>query len=360
MGNASIEERREIAGRLRAGSGHGLLGLYSAVLGDDAKNRTAVLYKRLADLIDPGEDTTVSAYGLLSDEDRETLLWVKESGGIDAVQKEVSNYTALCRSIQDADNRRAELCSALGIDPDTGWSDAMAEMLRRLMPPGFEWTDAFEDAVDFMDCIHDLLYTIDGDEHTSNEMLVEMVKRLMPEGCEWPRYVSGEPVKFGDGVNRIGGDFEVSTIRLYYDSSFSLNSRPYLKGERVKRSAVLAADGKLIKKCDTVWPVEGGDSLYVDRVDVESQTVTTRPFGLSTCADEREFKPSQLTHTKPAYSDSWETIEEESKLYRCEYFDHMDGYCHDCPGGPSGSCRANMMIDIVRRCKALAGKGETE
>lgn len=38
-----------------------------------------------------------------------------------------------------ANNRRVELCAALGIDTDTGWSDAMAEMVKRLMPEGMEW-----------------------------------------------------------------------------------------------------------------------------------------------------------------------------------------------------------------------------
>ena len=480
MGNASIEERREIAARLRSGSGHGLLGLYSAVLGDDAKNRTAVLYKRLAELIDPGEDVSMSAYDLLPEEDREILWWVHSfDGGLDAVS---ARY-------READYRRIELCSTLGIDTETGWSDAMAEMLRRLMPTGFEWTDAFADAVDFMDCVHDLLYTIDGDAHTSEEMVAEIVKRLMPRGYEWPRYIdTGELLKYGDayigndgknhrawhikfdsnanvqvsydedgnylnGVawdhfdkgervrrhtaiasdgeplergetvwHKDGSEWYVEDLNGYGVQCFDgdkrrtidpdqlTHQRPVLdadgepcrigdevwdihigehqvieditgtcggyetlvvrldSGERTTcdavrvshRKPVLDADGVLIKKYDTVWPVEGGGRLYVERVDVVSQTVTTRPFGLSTAADEMEFEPSQLTHTEPEPTDDWETIKEESQLYRCEYFDHMGCSCHDCPGGPSGSCRANMMIDIVRRCKALAEKGETE
>ena len=57
------------------------------------------------------------------------LAWVEEHGGLDAVRM----------SCGHADNRRVELCAALGIDTDTGWSDAMAEMVKRLMPDGMEW-----------------------------------------------------------------------------------------------------------------------------------------------------------------------------------------------------------------------------
>lgn len=56
--------------------------------------------------------------------------------------------------------------------------------------------------------------------------------------------------------------------------------------------------------------------------------------------------------------DTWGCINEESQLSTCEYFDHMGGSCHDCPGGPADSCHANMMVDVVNRCKALAGASE--
>lgn len=158
---------------------------------------------RLADLIDPGEDVSMSAYDLLPEEDREALRWVNEHGGIDAVQKEVSNYTALCRSIQDADNRRAELCSALGIDSDTGWSDAMAEMLRR----------------------------------------------LMPEGMGWPRFEDGEPVRIGDDFEDLG---QVAGIKfgaggVTIEGTAGNSDLFITSDERVKRPAptVLAADGEL-------------------------------------------------------------------------------------------------------------------
>lgn len=62
-------------------------------------------------------------------EDRKAIARVREKGGVNA----------LSMGFQDADNRRIELCSSLGIDLETGWADAMAAMRRRLMPEGMEW-----------------------------------------------------------------------------------------------------------------------------------------------------------------------------------------------------------------------------
>lgn len=397
-----ITERRMAADALRAikRGGEGWFSLSDAVLGRPAPRDEVVA--RLADLIDPGEDTTVDAYDLLPVEEREALRWVHGHGGLHEV----------CRDYQGAYNRRVELCAALGIDMNTGWSDACEELRKRIMPPGFEWTGSFADAVEFMDCAHDLLYTIDGGEHTSNEMVAEMVKRLMPEGCEWPRCDNGEKVYFGDEVSRFGDVFGVSAICLYYDGSYALNFKAYSKGERVKlHEEALAADGEPLEVGQTVWD-EHGDELRVlsivddheshvmchyegtdgteangwwlphtlthqrpvldaDGVIIhEGDTVYDKDTGdrfevagfsydgvvctdIDACESDIEILPSQLTHTKPKV-DTWDTINEESQLSTCEYFDHMGGSCHDCPGGPAGSCHANMMADIVRRAKALA------
>ena len=79
-------------------------------------------------------------------EDRKAIARVREKGGVNA----------LSMGFQDADNRRVELCAALDIDLDMGWSDAMAAMRRRLMPEGMEWP-CFEDGepVRFGDVVSD-------------------------------------------------------------------------------------------------------------------------------------------------------------------------------------------------------------
>lgn len=54
------------------------------------------------------------------------------------IEREVGVETVKSEAIRAEGNRRVELCAALGIDTDTGWSDAMAEMVKRLMPEGME------------------------------------------------------------------------------------------------------------------------------------------------------------------------------------------------------------------------------
>ena len=314
MGKASVEERREVAAKLREGSGQGLLGLYSAVLGDDAKNRTAALYKRLADLIDPGEDVSVDAYDLLPDDEHEHLWWAKSVGGVDAVYRQ---YRA-------ADNRRVELCAALGIDADTGWSDAMAEMVKRLMPDGMEWP------------------IVDGKPVVIGERLVGYgsgddgyeVVGVRPT-CGWVL------VKSCDHIHRDGGP-----VILEWDASKCHRPAP----------KVLDADGEPLEVGQTVWHVGNGVEFTViglPRSDEYQAVKLQLCDGAVTGLD-----PDQLTHTKPE-PDTWDRINEESQLSICEYFDHMGGSCHDCPGGPADSCHVNMMADVVNRCKALAEGGQS-
>lgn len=123
----------------------------------------------------------------------EAARWVRDHGGIEGVS----------RLFQDADSRRVELCAALGIDLDKGWSDAM-ECMRR---------------------------------------------RLMPEGMEWPRYESGEPVPIGgEFMGKDGKTYTAKQIQ-FIGKCFSLydfcDRKPQFNGfygERVKHPAVLASD----------------------------------------------------------------------------------------------------------------------
>ena len=83
-----VMERRRAAEALRAikRGGEGWYSLSDAVLGRPATRDEVVA--RLADLIDPGEDTTVDAYDLLSEEDREALRWVRGHGGLDEIRRQ--------------------------------------------------------------------------------------------------------------------------------------------------------------------------------------------------------------------------------------------------------------------------------
>lgn len=165
--------------------------------------------------------------------------------------------------------------------------EAVDAVRTRLMPEGYEWSDGFAGAVDFFEAMHDLLYTIDGEEHTGPEMVRDVMARLMPEGCEahgvvgtmleyrrvlngvckrlgltdgtgkpeqdgviygelekrlmpegmeWPRYEDGETFIPGDD----------RSVEFFVDGIFSVwinDDHQHLgPGKRVKRPQVLAAD----------------------------------------------------------------------------------------------------------------------
>lgn len=266
------ETRRRAADALRAikRGGEGWFSLSDAVLGRPAPRDEVVA--RLADLIDPGEDVTVDAYDLISEGDRETLRWVREHGGLENVRDAWDEAVNLCATIGCEPNDESEMLQALG-----GCTDIV---IKRLMPEAYEWTDAFADAVDFMDCVHDLLYTIDGGEHTSKEMVAEMVKRLMPVGMEWPRFEDGEQVRIGDEISWRDEGGVVNSIELQDGGYFILHAADgaedwilpqYFPGERVKRPApkVLDADGVEIRVGDTVYHVKDGSEMTVYGIEGE-------------------------------------------------------------------------------------------
>lgn len=185
--------------------------------------------------------TTVSAYDLLSEEDRKAIAWVREHGGVNA----------LSMGFQDADNRRIELCSSLGIDLETGWADAMVAMRRR----------------------------------------------LMPEGMEWPHFEDGEPVRVGDKLMTSDGAVRVEELSLTIcDTDGGVTCVPF--GERVKRPAVLAADGEPLEVGQTVWDVESGIEYEVVCIHTDEDT-PVRVMRTDGSHLAKAAKPSTLTHERP-------------------------------------------------------------
>lgn len=314
--------------------------------------------------------------------------WVREHGGLDAVR----------RALQDAENQRAELCSALGIDAETGWSDAMAEMRQR----------------------------------------------LIPEGCEWPRYESGEPVRIGS-VAEFGSDDSMTVMGVELtDGGFVLHGRNggierpcqvgYKLGVRVRRPSVLAADGEPLEVGQTVYnvedgaeykvckmglprvtveywcegiaahssiipsllthqrpvmdadgvPIKAGDTVYLlpgewcdkfpchgfhggEELEVFADGEASHVPGGVQCREKEKRlgfrgtcypKPSQLTHTKPEI-DSWERIDEDAGKDRCSYFGAKYQDCGRCTQLAT-SCSISKCRDLVRRCRALAERERGE
>ena len=193
----------------------------------------------------------------------DVLAWVEKNGGLDEVR----------RDFQDAYNRRTELCAALGIDLDTGWSDAMAAMSLR----------------------------------------------LMPEGMEWLRYDTGEPVPLGGEVevtvHNEDGDFDrtfaIRSIKYKEDGVLLEGTKNEMvilcHGERVRRPApkVLAADGKPLEVGQTVWDTSGRRKFKVLCLssDTNLGEHTVKTVGIDSMALEGWSKPNDLTHERP---ESWE------------------------------------------------------
>lgn len=135
---------------------------------------------------DDAKDVSMSAYDLLPEEDRKAIAWVRKHGGLESMRSMFRN----------ADSRRVELCEALGIDLDKGWSEAMAAM--RL--------------------------------------------RLMPEGMEWPRFEDGKPVRFSDEVELFSRHGVVNGVELMSATFVLKDTRDgtilqAAHGERVRRPA---------------------------------------------------------------------------------------------------------------------------
>lgn len=263
---------------------------------------------RMQEAIDHAMTMDPNAQRLLQ-EDEDAVKWVRDHGGLEAV----------LMSCGHADNRRVELCSALGIDLDTGWSDAMERMRMRLMPEGMEWP------------------TVDGKPVVIGERLVGYgsgddgyeVVGVRPT-CGWVL------VKSCDHIHRDEGP-----VILEWDASKCHRPEP----------KVLDADGVEIHVGDTVYFKETGETTTV------VSPFTTRLDQCHTVeCDDGFYPPEKLTHTKPE-RDSWEQLEKDAAMQPYAYCVGHGLYGWDDEGGttPTNELFAR---DLVRRAKELAGVSE--
>lgn len=293
-------------------------------------------------LVDPADvaQLTHSAYDLLTEEDREALRLVRSNGGVEETKRSID---VTCRQAEDGRLFALSVARLLhGFDEVYG-DGGLAER----------------------DDMGDLL-------------LEELERRLVPEGMEWPRYEGGEPVLVGS-VAEFGSDDSMTVMGVELtNGGFVLHGRNggierpcqvgYRCGKRVKRP-VLDANGAPIKKGDTVYllPGEwcgvfpcywchGGEELEVIAERVEEPVpggVACYEKARNTVLQTRCYpQPDQLTHIKPEPSDSWERIEANVETLVCTT-------AQDVYHGIDGSKELRDGIrGIIRRCKALAERGE--
>ena len=264
--------------------------------------------------------TTVSAYDLLSDEDREALAWVREHGGLDAVEK-------------------------------------------RLMPAGMEWpkyTDGEmvriggcwgEDGCDTsITYIERIIFAEDGVylENEYHEVFYrhgERVKRPAPKVLD----ADGEEIREGDVLYSIEtGDYViVDSIEPGNPWFATTDSALQHCAKFTHRAPVLAADGEPLEVGQTVWHVGDGVEFTVIGLPRpgEYQAVKLRlDDGAVTGLD-----PDQLTHQRP---DSWERLEEDAGKNPFDYCEHVGHRLDTCLNAER--CKAR---DLVRRARKLAERG---
>lgn len=204
---------------------------------------------------DAKDDTTVSAYDLLPEDEREAIVWVREQGGLDLV-KASAHQGAM----------------------EHGYLLRIAHALGTSIYDGSDNADA---------------------------LLDKLEKRLMPEGMEWPRYDTGEPVRIGDvAVLADNEPHEVESMEFFADKSCKLKGKgtPWMntifKGQVAKRPApkVLDANGVEICVGDTVWTDYGDGPWTVTKITTAH---AWHVYGHSDELGSLDMQPNLLTHRAP-------------------------------------------------------------
>ena len=189
----------------------------------------------------------------------------------------------------------------------------------------------------------------------------ERVKRPAPKVLD----ADGAEIRAGDTVWHAedGREGTVKQIVRAHDAqwndtacvcvAFNGSSRDdyILPGNLAHRAPVLAADGKPLRVGETVYTTHYGHVkctvLAIEWV-VDGYLVEVENEG------GHKFRQTldEFTHAKPE-QDTWERIEEDAKLWPGEYAQGHPGWAeHD------GRLSEFMALDLVRRCRALAERGE--
>jgi len=197
----------------------------------------------------------------------------------------------------------------------------------------------------------------------------------------WPRYESGEPVQIGDEVCGGGRAFIVDHVVIFSNCESTVCAeadmdsgkvRDYVRvrpGYRLKRPApkVLDADGVEIYEGRIAYGTRGRKYRVTALCEYEPSIVHAQALDDAKMGDEfiaantglnsYQLDASKLTHERPV-ADTWERLEKDAEKDPCGYFG-FDGeeICGKCPASGK-NCEQTMARDLVRRCRALAERGE--
>ena len=224
---------------------------YDNAHGLDIEHKGGQLRDLLADIADQIEreqDASVadSPYDAILPEDSEAIAWMREHGGLSHVKDIYNDLSAVVERL------------------------------------GVEWSESE---------LHGLMGVLD--------------RRLVPEGG-WPRFEDGEMVLIGsDFADWLGETHTVASIEFFEDGVL-LRWNPdepeecmrILPGERVRRPAVLAADGEPLEVGQTVWDVESGIEYEVVGIHTDEDT-PVRVMRTDGSHLAKAAKLSTLTHQRP-------------------------------------------------------------
>ena len=251
-------DKEKVLARLRACSIFGWQAFVDALFGDGGIHSAMDAQRRLINLLEGDHPT---------EEDRETLRWVRDQGGLKEVRK-------------------------------------------RIMPEGYEWPcyesgelvvfgdEASRLGEDFK--IHVVCLYSDGSYSLNFNVYLkgERVRRPAPKVLD----ADGVEIRVGDTVWATNGHgpFEVTRIvnadrlRVICDDEKNghLNAYPEML---THRAPILAADGKPLFNDETVWSVDSGTRYTVEKITDELIPIKCRSEMGSTVS----LCPSQLTHERP-------------------------------------------------------------
>ena len=309
--------------------------------------------------------TTVSAYDLLPEDEREAIAWVREHGGLEAVKAFVHQGAVEHGFLL----KIAEMLGTSIYDGNDN-ADALLDKLRkRLMPDGMEWPKVDGKPVDFVTGYEPSLGVLeavsiynngacevmshDGIVKNATEIHVFKPKVLDADGVE---------IRVGDVLYSVetGGSVIVDSIEPGNPWFAATDGALQHCAKFTHRAPVIAADGRPLRTGETVYSDSLGEGPFTVR-EIKPDDDPDEPEHLVWCGETwgeslnyaKKWRiPDQLTHEQP---DTWERLEHDAEKTVCEYF----GANYDCANCPleSARCAEEVKKDIIRRAKKLAERG---
>lgn len=237
-----------------------------------------------------------------------------------------------------------ELCNAVGVIRGmtyTGTLDAICNRIIELIEHGGK-----RDA--------DVAALRELADEVQDAIMAELDKRLMPPGMAWPRWDDGRQVSHYDTLEdatAICLALDGSCYSLHYDMPDGERVCLFDGSERIKRPEpeVLGADGEPIRKGETVYDVATGDRYTVFGLPPFNNGPVRlngyRNSAISSC---------NLTHTRP---ETQKLIDKQSKMHPlayCRYVLKWDG--EDVKRTDDVDCGRAMTADLLRRQRELDAK----